>query len=111
MQLPTELKHTHHKHGGRILRIEKIAHETAKPAAGRSRDIWFFVGDVEWLDRGDKKGGKSTGLEIAPYSLAYDDEKNQTEIDELLKLLNDYLLANGTWCGPESGHEGWYAHR
>lgn len=105
LTLPAELKHTMHKHGGRIVRVEKIAHELAPPEEGRSRDVWHFVGDVEWRD-----GTKSKGLEIAPWALCYDDDR--TEVDALLELLSAYLLEHGKWChGPKSGHEGWYAHR
>lgn len=105
MTLPVELKHTHHKHGGRIVRIEKIAHEIAKPKDGRSRDIWFFIGDVAWPD-----GGESKGHEIAPWALAYGDDQEaaQEEINQLSQLLTEYLLANGEWH-KDGPHEGWYA--
>lgn len=102
MKLPTTLTKTFHKHGGRIVSIENIGHAIDKPADGRSRDTWFFVGDVEWDD-----GTKSQSAEIAPYCLAADD---QSEVHELLALMNDYLAANGEWF--DSGkHQGWYAHR
>jgi hypothetical protein len=104
--LPVELSHTHHKHGGRILRIEKIAHEIAKPSDGRSRDIWFFIGDVSWSD-----GGLSSGHEIAPWALAYGDNRDgaQKEINQLSQLLNEYLLAHGKFY-EDGPHEGWYAN-
>lgn len=110
MQLPVDLKHVLHKHGGRIVRITKFTHETAKPTGGRSRDIWFFIGDVEWFDRGEQKGGKSTDLEIMPYSLCYESEENRAEIDQLIDHMNEYLREHGEWCDSESKHEGWYAN-
>lgn len=110
MQLPVDLKNVFHKHGGRIVRITKFTHETAKPKEGRSRDIWFFIGDVEWFSRGEQKGGKSTDLEIMPYSLCYENEKDRAEVDQLINHMNEYLREHGEWCGPESKHEGWYAN-
>lgn len=104
MKLPVELKHTMHKHGGRIVRITAIGHEANKPQDGYSRDGWWFVGDVDWFD-----GTKSDGIEIAPWAACYD-EGNRTEVDALGDLLMEYLLANGDWYGPKSGHQGWYAN-
>lgn len=102
MELPTILSATLHRHGGRITRIERIGHTCDKSQDGRSRDYWYFIGDVDWRD-----GGHSTSIEIAPYSLCNDGE-NQTEVRALCTLLNDYLEAHGTYYYA-APHEGWYA--
>lgn len=104
---PLFLQHTFHKHGGRITKLERIAHECAKPTGGHSRDIWFFVGSVEWRD-----GGKSEGLEIAPWAICHDpdDEEGRAEVDSVLEALNVYLLEHGEWFNDgKTRHEGWYA--
>ena len=101
MKFPIQLQHTHHKHGGRITRITSIEHVTDKPANGRSRDYWFFRGDVAWSD-----GSNSKGIEIAPYALC--SNVNDQEVLDLSKALNDYLLEHGTWH-QKGKHQGWYA--
>jgi hypothetical protein len=107
MHFPFEPSGIHHKHGGRITRIERVGHECAPAKEGRSQDIWFFVGDVEWSD-----GGKSNGLEIAPYHVCWVDEQPEGEqqIRDLMAALNEYLQAHGEWCDRKSKHEGWYAN-
>lgn len=104
MEFPVTLQHTLHKFGGRITRIDRIGHSTAKPKAGRSQDAWFFVGDVTWDD-----GTSSTGIEIAPYQLCIDGNE-RTEVDGLLEALNAYLTENGTWRHRPEKPEGWTAH-
>ena len=105
MKLPTKLSHTLHKHGGQITEILKISHRIDKPLHGRSRDEWFFIGNVKWSD-----GGKSNATEIPPYAICYAGEDNRSEVLQLMNLLKEYLLANGKWY--ETGnHKGWYANR
>lgn len=109
MNFPHEPMFTFHKHGGKIIRITGLGHGTDKPAGGRSRDFWHFFGDVQWYD-----GTKSEGVEIAPWALCYDSDneaQGRAEIDWLLGAMNEYLAANGDWCGPETKHQGWYARR
>jgi hypothetical protein len=107
MKLPNELKlnHTNHRHGGKITRVTGINHETARPQYGRSQDFWFFIGDVEWDD-----GTKSADTEIAPWALAQYDgtEDGRQEIENLLRVMNAYLDANGEWH-HQGKHQGWYA--
>jgi hypothetical protein len=109
MNFPRETLFTLHKHGGKILRITGISHGIDRPAAGMSRDTWHFLGDVQWFD-----GSKSEGIEIAPWALCYDNDneaQSRPEVDRLLVAMNEYLAANGEWCGSETKHQGWYAHR
>jgi hypothetical protein len=103
MQFPYEPGDVSHKNGGIITKIYGIGHECDKPAEGRSRDYWFFIGDVTWHD-----GGNSKKLQIAPYHLCYVNDRSST--DELFKAMNDYLAEHGEWCDSKSKHEGWYAH-
>jgi hypothetical protein len=107
MKFPIDLKHLQHKHGGRITRIERIAHELAQPEDGRSRDVWFFVGDPEWRD-----GGKSQAIEIAPWALCadHDNPEAKAELDAVLEALNDYLHKHGQWRN-EGKVQGWIAYR
>lgn len=104
MKLPVDLSHTTHRHGGRIVRIERIEHVVDKPEDGRSRDVWHFIGNVEWSD-----GTRSDGLQIAPWAVCFDGD-HRDEVIALNELMSEYLNANGDWfrSGP---HEGWYAHR
>jgi hypothetical protein len=98
------LQHVLHRHGGRVLRIQEIGHQTRKPKEGRSRDHWYFLGDVMWDD------GKTTlGLEISPTCLVYEGE-DRREVDELIEALNEYLAQHGQWCDGQTLHEGWYAN-
>lgn len=108
MKLDMELRHTLHKNGGRITRVHRIGHHCVKPVDGRSQDVWFFVGDVDWND-----GGKSRETEIPPYAVCYTDREpeGKAEIDDIMAFLSDYLLINGDWYRDgKSGHEGWYAN-
>ncbi len=102
MKFPLETKATLHKHGGTVTRITGIGHEVAKPKEGRSQDVWHFIGDVTWND-----GGKSVGLQIAPWALCY--ETDRSEVDALMTAMNQHLHLHGTWCDEKSKHEGWYA--
>ncbi len=105
MDFPIELKSTSHHSGGQILRITAISHDTYSPDEGRSRDEWFFIGDVKW----NRTGVVTEGLRISPISLMYDEDRS--EIDALLAALNEYLAANGRWCGPKTKHQGWFAKK
>ena len=92
-----------HRHGGTITQVDGIGHAVGTPRDGRSTDTWFFVGNVQWDD-----GGTSTGTEIAPFLLTCG-AAGKPAVDALLEAMNAYLLANGTWCGRDTRHEGWYA--
>ena len=105
MDFPVTLKNTFHKHGGRIISVSGIAHEANPPKQGYSRDTWWYIGDVDWND-----GTKSDNLEIAPWAVCYLDENQREEVLALSEALSDYLSHNGTWCGHESKHQGWYAN-
>ena len=100
MDFPVTLLHTWHKFGGRIERIDRIVHTTARPLDGRSQDTWEFVGAVAWRD-----GTRSEAAHIAPFQLCYEDEQHQGEVNALCDAMNAYLLAHGTWShdGPISG--------
>ncbi|TFH43362.1 MAG: hypothetical protein E4H01_12155 [Lysobacterales bacterium] len=101
MKFPYEPAHINHKAGGKITLITGIGHALDKPQDGRSRDYWYFRGNVNWRD-----GTKSVNTEIAPPAVCYSDAAGKPAVDLLMAALNDYLLANGEWC-----REGWYAAR
>jgi hypothetical protein len=104
MKLPTKLGATLHRHGGRIISIDRIEHVASKPIAGRSTDTWHYIGDVEWND-----GTRSKGIQIAPWALVFDGDKRE-ECDALSELLSRYLAKHGAWFDHDaSKHEGWYA--
>jgi hypothetical protein len=107
MTFPFEPKAVLHKHGGRIVKINGIGHTIDKPSEGRSRDSWFFRGEIEWRD-----GTHSRHAEIAPYALCYTDEQPEghAEIIALSAAMSEYLEQHGEWCDRKSKHEGWYAH-
>jgi len=106
MTLPIELRYTYHKYGGRIIRITRIGHTCDKPEDGRSRDYWYFIGDVNWSD-----GTMSDNIEIPPYALCYEDEQHRDEVLALSELMSDYLLKHGDWYRDEKcKHQGWYAN-
>ena len=104
MEFPVELKATEHRNGGRIVRVYGVAHACDKPADGRSRDWWWFVGDVEWSD-----GTKSAKTEIPPYALCCDSPDGHDEVCKLSEAMSEYLNERGEWCDRDSKHEGWYA--
>ena len=110
VKLPIELKLTEHRHGGRIVKVHEIRHETAEPQDGCSRDHWYFVCDIEWDD-----GTASKIAEVAPALLVRSDvdpDASLEEINGLLSLMNEYLRLHGEWFfNEDSGHQGWYAHR
>jgi hypothetical protein len=106
---PMTLKHTLHRDGGRITRIDRIAHETRPPEGGYSRDFWFFVGRVEWDD-----GEVQESAQIHPWQLCEDDTDDASEINTLCRALNKYLAVHGTWNpgeGTRRNPKGWNAHR
>lgn len=106
MKFPFHPKHTTHKHGGVITRVDRIEHTTARPLDGRSRDNWFYIGAVEWSD-----GGKSDPIEIMPWHTCHDGSmESRQEVLDLSEALADYLYENGKWCDRKSKHEGWYAN-
>lgn len=83
----------HHKHGGRITAITKIAHDTEGKGKNK-RAFWFFVGDVDWFD-----ATRSKSIEIAPIALCCDQDNPEAkaQLDKILEALHSYLLSNGEW--------------
>ena len=105
MEFPYAPAHVHHKAGGKITLITGISHTCDKPEDGRSRDYWYFTGNIEWRD-----GGKSKNAQIPPYSVCYSDDAGKPAVDMLMDALNEYLLANGEWFHGKGKHEGWCAN-
>jgi len=87
-----------HRHGGDILAVAAIGHETYKGVAD-----WFFVGDVKWAD-----GTESKGHRIAPHALVY--EADNAEGRQLHLLLSDYLIRNGQWHDAKHKRDGRVYH-
>jgi hypothetical protein len=108
MQLPYTPTNVLHRHGGRILEIVGIKHQTDKPRDGYSSDAWYFTGRVKW---NDGSGDESKPQPIDAPMLCSDTEQGAAEIRELSDLMMVYLREHGTWCDAKSKHEGWYAHR
>lgn len=107
ISLPYEPHSVFHKHGGRITRIDRIEHETARPVDGRSQDTWHYVGAVEWDD-----GSASDAAQIAPWALCVEDldVAGRRELGAILNLMNVYLDVHGVYRDGEGGIRGWYAH-
>ena len=97
-----KLNHMQHKHGGRIVSIDAIAHSVYKGAAE-----WHYVGAVEWSD-----GTASGHAEIAPWALCYDHDNTQAHLEfrTLNILMGDYLIAQGEWHDPRSIRGGRIVH-
>lgn len=96
------LQHVTHKHGGKIVDVYSVGHETHKGVAD-----WFFLGKVEWSD-----GTVSEGARIAPWALCAD-QKNadaQSEINALLEAMNSYLRKHGAWHEPKRARDGRMVH-
>jgi hypothetical protein len=105
MKLPYKPINVLHRHGGKILELTEIRHQTEKPSGGYSRDAWYFMGRVQWDD------GSGTGDKLHPIDMAMlcsDTQEGQQEINGLSDLMMAYLKANGEW--RESKPQGWYAH-
>jgi hypothetical protein len=109
MIFPYHPKALLHKAGGRIHAVVGIGHEIAKPHRKRSRDTWHYICQVQWY-------GTAFVLQdyqVAPWMIVYEGEYHgvgHMELIELSQAMTDYLVANGAFYGPESKHEGWYAH-
>jgi hypothetical protein len=105
MEFPYATPGLRHQHGGNIEMIKRIEHETAKPIDGQSQDVWWFRGVVQWDD-----GSSSEDAMIYPWALRTgDDSAAKAHADAILRVLNDYLDANGEW--RISAPSGWYAHQ
>lgn len=100
----------YHRGGGTITSVSAIAHSTERKVAS-----WFFVGSVEWRD-----GSKSENIGIMPNAICYDPEatdaaEGKARIDELMRALNAYLEANGTWHDTKHTRDGrvysWTPHK
>lgn len=76
-----------HKHGGKILSLDAIRHETYK-----GRASWEFIGRVEWHD-----GSVSPEASIPPTVICCEDAPNNFELTVALAALNGYLVAHGDW--------------
>lgn len=84
-----EIKHLHHKHGGRITAIHSVGHSTYKGVAE-----WFYIGDVDWGD-----GKPSVGKPIMPWAVCHDmgDQEGSKEYGIVSDKLNEYLKKHGRW--------------
>jgi hypothetical protein len=101
---PTAIEH---RHGGTITLITGIGHTVNRPTQCRSRDVWYFVGDVTWSD-----ATRSKGVQILPNLVCYGSaQSSKAQVDDLMNALNDYLTTHGQWCERASRHEGWYANK
>jgi hypothetical protein len=81
----------YHKHGGKILKITAIEHETYRRVAN-----WWFIGDVQWSDAGRTQ----IGARIFPDQVQYDASDNGTgriEVLAVMEKLSDYLHNYGEW--------------
>jgi len=108
MKLPYKPTNVYHRHGGAILEVTSIRHQTDKPRDGRSRDAWYFMGRVKWRDG---SGDESKLHPIDAPMMCADTDEGHAEIRGLSELMMEYLREHGDWCGRGSKHEGWYAHR
>ena len=93
-----QTKHLQHRQGGRITAIHAIGH-----AMDRGVASWFYLGDVEWSD-----GGRSAGLEIAPFCVCLDqsDPAAQAEYDAISTRLTDHLARAGVWHDMKRTKDG-----
>jgi len=84
-----QTKYLSHKHGGKIVSVTAIAHETYRRVAS-----WHYIGDVEWSD-----GSKSESTCIAPWAVCFDqkDDNAQREYGLLSEKLARYLETYGKW--------------
>jgi hypothetical protein len=106
MKLPYKPTAVYHRHGGKILEVTEIRHQTEKPSGGYSRDAWYFMGRVRW-------DGSGTGDKLRPIDmpmLCSDTPEGQDEIRGLSDLMMAYLREHGEWF-ETNPHKGWYAHR
>jgi hypothetical protein len=106
MQLPYKPLNVLHNHGAKVVEIVSVGHKTDKPQGGYSRDYWFYIGRLQWDDTG-KVGDVGN---IDPGWLCSDTQEGRQEINDLSKLMMDYLHQNGEWF-EDGKHQGWYAHR
>jgi hypothetical protein len=107
LQLPYKPINVLHRHGGKILEVTEMRHQTEKPSGGYSNDAWYFMGRVRWED-GSGGGDKLHPIDVP--MLCSDTPEGQQEISALCELTMAYLHENGEWFDSKP-HEGWYAHR
>lgn len=94
-----QTKYLRHRHGGRIIAIDAIGHDTYKGVAS-----WHFVGHVKWED-----GSESPSSVIEPFLICtvYEDGTAGTEeCNAYLEGMNDYLREHGKWHEPKSARDG-----
>lgn len=103
-----QTKYLRHRHGGRVIDISAIGHNTYKGVAS-----WFFVGHVKWQD-----GTESPRCEIEPSALcciAADGEPGLIECEAFHSGLNDYLREHGRWHDMKAHRDGrhysWTPHQ
>lgn len=86
-----------HRHGGDIVAVHAVGHETYKGVAN-----WFFVGDVKWDD-----GSESKRTRISPICLGHDgSEAGIARCNGLHAELSDYLVQRGTWHDMKRARDG-----
>jgi hypothetical protein len=81
-----------HRHGGQIIAITGIGHDTFTGVAS-----WFFIGDVKWRD-----GSESKQMQIAPNEIC----GTQHECSPLFEKLNAYLTHAGEWHKMKHKRDG-----
>lgn len=94
-----QIQHLLHRHGGRIVSIDSVAHATFKGVAS-----WHFVGRVVWDDTTE-----SPAAEIAPGLLCVDSshqKESAAELNTLLETMNRYLADHGTWHEQKKVRDG-----
>lgn len=102
-----ECKHLEHKHGGKIVAIAAIGHDTIEGVGD-----WYYVGTVDF----DGDGHRSVNVVIPAWALCYDGtEEGRAEWASLSKLLIDYLNDAGTWHDDRCTRKGrcywWTPHK
>lgn len=87
-----------HRHGGEIVRLVAIGHETRDGVAD-----WFFVGDIRWQD-----GGVSRDREIPPTCVCTDgdDARSVATCRGLMARLDQYLHDEGSWHDTKFKRDG-----
>lgn len=92
----------YHRHGGVILNVRAIAHETYRGVA-----TWHYLGDVEWDD-----GTKTENRQLMPHDLCIDqdDEEAQRALENLSAQLAMYLERHGNWHAPKHTRDGRVIH-
>lgn len=91
---PARLKH---RHGGDIVKVVAVGHETHGGVAE-----WYFIGEVQWSD-----GTTSKDTQIAPFCLGHDSTpEGQALCNEMHGALAQYLGDVGEWHDQKRARDG-----